>query len=53
MGERRLTNSELRLQKLEAEEAERVQEKGILEIFERDEDAPLTRDGDEDDAGAQ
>jgi hypothetical protein len=48
MAEKRPTNSELRLQRLEAEEAERVEEKGILEIFDRDEDAPLTRDGDED-----
>ena len=48
MAEKRPRNSELRLQKLEPEEAERVDERGILEIFDRDEDAPLARDADDD-----
>jgi hypothetical protein len=45
--DRRPTNSELLLVKLEVEEARLGEEKGILEIFERDEDAPLSRDADE------
>lgn len=49
MGERRPTNSELRLDKLEREEPEADEERGILELFvgpeaERDEDTPLRRD---------
>ena len=49
MGDRRPKNSELRLDRLgdEEEELEREREKGILELFPKeDEDAPLTRDGD-------
>jgi hypothetical protein len=46
---RRLKNSERMLQDIEAEEAERDDQPGILELFlrpreEPDEDAPLTRD---------
>ncbi|HET8894818.1 MAG TPA: hypothetical protein VFM96_12045 [Gaiellaceae bacterium] len=46
---RRLKNSERKLQDLEAEEAEREDQPGILELFLRpgedpDEDAPLSRD---------
>lgn len=49
MTNRRLKNSERKLQDLEAEEAERDDQPGILELFlrsgeEADEDAPLTRD---------
>ena len=49
MGERRPTNSELRLGKLEEEDAKREKKRGILEVFadppaEPDEDAPLERD---------
>ena len=48
MPGKRPTNSELHLQRLqEEEEARRGEEKGILELFPRDEDEPLTRDGDE------
>ena len=49
---KRLSNSELHLKRLEEAEAERAEEpKGIFELFPRDEDAPLTRD-DDDDASA-
>jgi len=46
---RRLRNSERKLQKLEEDEAEREDQPGILEVFqrpkeERDADAPLARD---------
>jgi hypothetical protein len=49
MGEKRLTNSELHLDRLEKEDALREEERGILELFddpaeEADEDAPLERD---------
>jgi hypothetical protein len=44
MPEKRLTNSELLLVKLEEQESKRDDEKGILLIFDRDEDAPLERD---------
>jgi hypothetical protein len=49
MGERRLTNSELHLDRLEKEDKAREEESGILELFdapsqEPDEDAPLERD---------
>jgi hypothetical protein len=52
MAEKRRTNSELRLSRLEEEEPEREEEHGILELFEApepppDEDAPLLRDPDE------
>jgi hypothetical protein len=48
MSERRPTNSELRLKRLEEEEPAQ-DERGILELFpeegeEADEDAPLARD---------
>jgi hypothetical protein len=49
MSERRPTNSELRLSRLEEEEPSR-EERGILELFPEeedkapDEDAPLARD---------
>jgi hypothetical protein len=49
MGEKRISNSELRLLRLEEEESQREPEHGILELFDdddeqRDEDAPLARD---------
>ena len=49
MAERRPSNSELKLLKIEQEEAERADQPGILELFdraeqERAEDAPLARD---------
>ena len=37
MGEKRLTNSELRLGKLEEEEAKRERARGILELFNKGE----------------
>jgi len=51
MSERRPTNSELRLSRLDDEESEREDEPGILELFDQpeavpDEDAPVTRDDD-------
>jgi hypothetical protein len=46
VSERRLTNSELHLQKLtEQEQQEEREEKGILELFD-DADQPLDRDQD-------
>jgi hypothetical protein len=45
VSERRLTNSELKLQKLEEEEREAPAEEGILEIFDAA-DEPLQRDSD-------
>jgi hypothetical protein len=49
MGEKRATNSELRLARLEEEEAQEREERGILELFDMsedipDEDAPIERD---------
>jgi hypothetical protein len=49
MGEKRPTNFELRLDRLAAEEPERDEERGILELFDdpphaSDEDAPLKRE---------
>ena len=44
MAEKRLSNSEQQLQRLEEAEAEREEPRGILELFDRDEDAPLVRD---------
>jgi hypothetical protein len=42
---KRVTNSELNLQRLEeAEEAELAGQRGILELFDPAADAPLTRD---------
>jgi hypothetical protein len=47
VSERRLTNSELHLQKLEdQEQEEQREEKGILELFDADADQPLERDQD-------
>ena len=51
MAERRPTNSELRLARLEEDEARREDQPGILELFDHleplpDEDAPLARDND-------
>ena len=47
MTERRLKNSEVHLQKLEdQEQEEQREEKGILELFDDDRDAPLARDSD-------
>jgi hypothetical protein len=46
MAEKRPSNSEQRLLKLEEEEAQRDVQPGILELFEPDEDAPLSRDDD-------
>jgi hypothetical protein len=50
VSERRPTNSELKLQRLEEEEPVAEESKGILELFgePRDEDAPLTREDDAD-----
>ena len=45
---RRKKHSERKLEELLDEETERGDEKGILEIFPRDEDAPLARDGEDD-----
>jgi hypothetical protein len=49
VADRRPSNSELKLLKIEEEEAKRADQPGILEVFdraaqERDEDAPLARD---------
>jgi hypothetical protein len=49
VGEKRPTNSELHLDRLEKEDALREEELGILELFDHpaeapDEDAPLERD---------
>jgi hypothetical protein len=55
MSERRLTNSERRLRRITAEEPEQ-ERRGILELFredereQSDEDAPLARADDHDDA---
>jgi len=47
VGDKDPTNSELRLLRLEAEESRLDAKKGILIIFEPDEDAPLARDDSE------
>jgi hypothetical protein len=45
MAEKRVSNSDLHLLKHEQEdEAERDEPKGILELFPKDEDAPIARD---------
>jgi hypothetical protein len=44
MSGKRVTNFERRLQELEEQEAARDEPRGILELFDRDEDAPLARD---------
>jgi hypothetical protein len=46
---RRQKHSEKRLEELLDEEAEQAEPRGILEIFPRDEDAPLARESDETD----
>jgi hypothetical protein len=43
VSERRPTNSELKLQKLEEQERDAAEEKGIFEIFD-EADEPLARD---------
>jgi hypothetical protein len=45
VSERRLSNSELHLQKLEEEEQEEREDRGILELFD-DSDEPISRDDD-------
>jgi hypothetical protein len=47
---RRKKHSEERLEERLEEEPSEREERGILEVFGRDEDAPLTRDGEDDDA---
>jgi hypothetical protein len=45
MAGKRVSNSDLHLQRhLEEDEAERDEPKGILELFPKDEDAPIARD---------
>jgi hypothetical protein len=49
--EKRPKNSELHLKQIEEDEARREPDKGVFEIFPRDEDEPVSRDnGDDDDA---
>ena len=45
---RRKKHSEKALDERIEQEAEQEEERGILELFARDEDAPLTRNGDDD-----
>jgi hypothetical protein len=45
----RQKHSEKRLEELLDEDAEQAEPRGILEIFERDEDTPLVREADETD----
>jgi hypothetical protein len=47
MAEKRPSNSELRLLKLEEEKPKPDEPRGIFELFEPDEDAPLSRDDDD------
>jgi hypothetical protein len=47
VADKRPSNSEQRLIKLEQEESQREEQPGILEIFKPDEDAPISRDDDE------
>ena len=44
MVEKRPSNTEQHLIDVEEEESEREKKPGILEIFDRDEDAPIARD---------
>jgi hypothetical protein len=44
MADKRPSNSEQRLIRLEEEESQREEQPGILEIFDRDEDASISRD---------
>ena len=46
----RQKHSDKRLDERLEEQDEQVEERGIFELFERDEDAPLTREAPEDDA---
>ena len=46
----RQKNSDKRLDERLDEDAETAERRGIFELFERDEDAPLTREAPEDDA---
>ena len=48
MVRRRKKHSERALDEHIDEEAEQEEERGILEVFPRDEDAPITRNGDDD-----
>jgi hypothetical protein len=47
VAEKRPSNSEQHLIKLEEEESRREPEAGILELFDPDEDAPISRDDSE------
>jgi hypothetical protein len=53
MAGKRLSNSEAHFKRLEAEEAERDEPRGIFELFPPDEDAPLARDDGDDDDSAE
>jgi hypothetical protein len=44
VANKRPSNTEQHLNEIEEEESEREVEPGILEIFKRDEDAPISRD---------
>jgi hypothetical protein len=44
----RQRNSERRIERVVREDADQEAQKGILEIFPRDEDEPLSRDADDD-----
>ena len=46
----RQKNSDKRLDERLDEDAQKTELRGIFELFERDEDAPLTREAPEDDA---
>jgi len=46
----RQKNSDKRLDERLDEDAQKTERRGIFELFERDEDAPLTREDPEDDA---
>jgi hypothetical protein len=50
MGVTRQKNSDKRLDDRLEEQDEQVERRGIFEVFERDEDAPLAREAPEDDA---
>jgi hypothetical protein len=47
VADKRPSNSEQRLIRLEEEESQREEQPGILEIFDRDEDAPISREDEE------
>ena len=44
MADKGPSNTEQHLNEIEEEESRREQQPGILEIFDRDEDAPISRD---------